>query len=79
MDRDAQEESETNLVEGPRVVVVQPPSPQRRGPEGRDTGKDTSQLIYASVSDEHKQKKRYNIQCFDISNLCEHYYVVLLM
>ncbi len=71
MDRDAQED---NLTEGPRVAVIQHPSLQRRGPEGHDTGKDTSQLIYASVSDEHKQKKRYAIPyvcstCFDNSYL----------
>ena len=57
--RDAAEESDTGsqLVE-PDVIVVQPPSPVR-GPEGEDTGTDNAQLIYASVSEEHKQKKRY--------------------
>ena len=56
--RDAAEESDTGSqpVE-PDVIVVQPPSPER-GPEGEDTGTDNAQLIYASVSEEYKQKKR---------------------
>ncbi len=54
MERSVQKEITTNLE--PQVVIQA--SPERRGPEGEDTGKDTSQLIYASISQEHKQKKR---------------------
>lgn len=59
--REAIEESETNLkVQDyvPETDVPQPPSPVRRGPEGDDTGRDDTQLVYASISNEHIQKKR---------------------
>ena len=59
--REAAEESETNLEAQdnmPEIVMVQPPSPERRGPEGEDTGSDSAQLVYATISNEHKQKKR---------------------
>lgn len=75
--REAAEESETNLVDnGPEIIVMQPPSPERRAPEGDDNGNDKAQLIYASISSKHKQKKRFItllLVTFNMFSILEHY------
>jgi len=56
--REAWTESQTNLATDPQVMIHQAPLPVQ-GPEGVETGLDSTPLIYASVSEEHKQQKRF--------------------